>query len=303
METDLLELIYISLRKLGYSVIVYDKIIGRCTNDYIQGDLNDTQKLKEVINEGDIVIHLAGNAIPALSGRDIRKEIDNDVISSINLFEICSYKRVKKIIFSSSGGAIYGINTKASLSEECIPMPISTYGINKLMIEHYLRYIGRRDNIRVVSLRIANPYGYAQRAFTGQGIIATYIASAYIGKKIEIWGDGSSVRDYIYIEDVIKAILRVIEISDVNGVYNIGTGKGASINDILAIIKKLLPLPAFNIIYLPELNVDVKRNILNCRKANIELGWKAEVEIIDGIKRMITMWDSEELAFTKGTKE
>lgn len=294
--------LYRYLNSKNYNVIIYDKFIEEEHAQYIKGEINNKEILSKIINRDDIVIHLAGNIVPASSGKNLKIEVEENIIASIILFEICAEKKVKKIIYASSGGAVYGISKSLLIDENSVANPISSYGISKLAVEHYLNYIGRSNDISIINLRIGNPYGYAQKPFTGQGIIATYIASVMTEKEIEIWGDGSSIRDYIYIDDVVEAFEKAILYKGKNSVFNIGTGRGISVNDILSIIRKKLPKYCLKTKYLNELKVEVKRNVLNCQKAYLELDWEARTDMESGIEKMISLWDPKEQLFIRSYK-
>lgn len=288
--------IYLKLKYLKKEVIVVDRMLQKETENFICSSLDDIDKLSNIIEKGDCVIHLASSIVPITSGKNLAKELEENVMATIRLFEICIQKQVKKIIFSSSGGGIYGMPEYLPIDEKHRTDPISTYGIHKLVIEKYLCYISRTYNIQTIILRIANPYGYGQVPFTGQGVIATYIASAMLNREIEIWGKGENRRDYIFIDDVSHAFLKAIEYSSTSEIFNIGTGRASSLNDIIQIISHTIRRE-LKLVYKDEMKAEVHDNFLDCQKAKKILGWNFEISLEEGIKKMISLWSPEQQLF------
>lgn len=281
------------LIKEEHELIVYDILEPSIKSDkylYIKGSINEEEKIQKLLKQKDCVIHLASTSVPKSSNNDIYLDASSNLLPTIKLLEICERKRVSKIIFASSGGSIYGLPRYLPIDEKHDENPNSSYGINKLAIEKYLRLISNRSGINVVILRISNPYGIGQKPFKGQGVISTFIASVLLGKTIEVWGNGDAIRDYLYIDDLIQAFRASITYNGKETVFNIGSGKGTNINEILNMIKKNIK-KNINIKYIKESEVEVKTNILNCKKAEDILKWKANIPLECGILKMIKSWD------------
>ena len=185
---------------------------------------------------------------------------------------------------------MYGNKNIFPISEQEETQPISEYGIQKLMIEDYLRFISRTSKIPTVCLRIANPYGPYQQPFNGQGIIATFLASGLLGKNVEIWGNGNCLRDYLYIGDLCECIYRCLLLDIEEGVYNVGSGVGTSILEICEIISAMLGIELHQTLK-PAYGVQVKNNVLDCSKIKEKIDWECEITMDEGISRMLESWD------------
>lgn len=203
----------------------------------VHGDFFNRNEVNEVLKDTVYVFHLISTTNPVTSYKDPLVDIDTNVRGSIELFQACAENKVKRIVFLSSGGTVYGEIDSEKISELAIPRPFSPYGIGKLTIEHYLNYFFRSYGTEYTVYRVANPYGPGQNIEGKQGVIPIFINQFLKNGSVKIYGDGSMTRDYIYIDDVIQMILRSFRSSDANGVYNLGSGKGASINEIVHAIE------------------------------------------------------------------
>jgi len=189
---------------------------------------------------------------------------------------------VKKIIFPSSGGTVYGYPEPSSINEEHKTNPICSYGICKLMIEKYLYMFNNLYGLDYQILRISNPYGPYHNALS-QGVINVFLSKIIKGETIEIWGDGSICRDYIYIDDVID-ILEMMANKDIDAkILNIGSGEGTSLNNLIKIMKSITGAN-FNVEYKEGRKVDVPVNILDISKACKLLDWKPKISLEEGIE-------------------
>ena len=173
----------------------------------VVGDFFNRADLENVLENVDYVFHLVSSTTPATSSKDPFIDIDSNVRSSIELFELCVKHRVGKIIFPSSGGTIYGDIDNDIVSEAVVPQPRSPYGIGKLTIENYLRYFKYDSGLNYITYRIANPYGPGQNIFGQQGVIPIFMHKFLTKDAITVYGDGSMVRDYLYINDLIDMIV------------------------------------------------------------------------------------------------
>lgn len=235
--------------------------------------------------DADIVIHLVASLLPAASNMNIVKDASDNLISSIKLIESCKENNVKKILFASSGGTIYGPQVISPISEDATCNPICSYGISKLAIEKYLYLYKHLYHIDHTILRISNPYGPYQTA-KNQGLVSTLINKALSGSPINIWGDGEAVRDYLYIDDLISAFILSMNPTPPNApnIYNIGSGTGTSIKDVLFSVKKIHgSLP--NTIFTEERDSDVQKNILNINNAHQYLKWTPQTTWEEGLNK------------------
>lgn len=210
---------------------------------------------------------------------------------------MCMEKSVERFIFSSSGGSIYGIPQIIPINEKHETNPISTYGICKLVIEKYLEMYARLFDSKIIILRIANPYGKYQKPFSGQGVIATFLANNFLNNEVEVWGDGNAYRDYIWIEDVTDAIEKAVTYCGKEQIFNIGSGKGHNVNEVIQITQNVTG-NQMKVIYQPSTAAEIGKNVLDCTLAKQELNWIPKVELYEGICKMCRMWNTKERAFT-----
>lgn len=279
----------------GENVIVFDRKISDYQNLYyisnrikiIKGNFNNSETIEKVFdkNQINIVIHLISNIIP---GTPFNIAINTtELISTMKLIDIMRRKGVNKLIFFSSGGAVYGINEKNINRENDQTKPISFYGRLKLSIEKYIQMCHNTDKLNYIILRPSNAYGKNQNIYGNQGIIAVTFGNLIQNKKIEIWGNGEIIRDYIYIDDLCRALLLLIKNQKWNDIYNVGSGKGTSINKVLEIIKKITNIN-FNIHYKEGRNIDMPVNILDVSKLKNNINWGHLTDLEQGIE---IMWE------------
>ena len=273
------------LFRSGFDVIVLDRNPKpRQGARFVTCDIfTDWQILKEEIHTDDTVIHLASTSVPGPgTGEDQRVEDARDNIGgTISLLEICAAKRIRKFIFPSSGGTVYGNRgTRFHVEEETLA-PQSSYGAVKAATENYLGVFEHLYGLRHTILRISNPYGRKTMANKKLGAIDVFMRQAQERQRITVWGDGYQVRDYIYIEDVIDFFLLAIERAEVTGVYNVGTGVGANLREILSVISKVIGKD-IDVVYGPGRVVDVKHNVLDISKAHC-VGWRPKYALREGI--------------------
>ena len=231
------------------------------------GDFCTENDVRKVFNDHkiDLVFHLISSSVPFTSNQDIAADINNNLLSTIRLLDLCIEFKIEKIIFSSSGGAVYGDINKESYSEEDDGSPNSSYGIIKITIEKYIKLYAHLYGIKYLCFRIANPYGLFHTSDT-QGAINIAVKRAVLGDEFKVWGSGNNKKDYIFAEDLCRIIYNILESDIQNKILNIGTGKGISINEILSVIK--IFQPDFNISYSEAKLFDVSNVVLNI--SNIE---------------------------------
>lgn len=280
-----------ALLACGYEVYAFSR--GGDKSEYLQQILSKVRIIKAdftlVENWGnfltnvDIVFHLISTTKP--SNENLLYEFSTNVIPTIRLLEACRGRNIKLIYFSS-GGTVYGIPKYLPIDECHSTEPISAYGIHKLSVEKCIEYYGRSYGINYIILRIANPYGAYQDFNSGQGIIAIFLEKLKNKKPLEIWGDGENIRDYIYIKDLINACMKVITYKGNKKIFNIGSGKGHTIKEIVQILKKKVSY-CVEIKFLPARIQDVSVNVLDISLAKKELNWLPKVTLEAGIDVMV----------------
>lgn len=229
-----------------------------------RGELSDLDFLMSIIetNKIDSVVHLVATIIPGSSFEDYKREYQQVIFPTIELMDFCARKSIKFVYFSS-GGTVYGNRTEMTPFKETDAMaPISYYGWSKQMMENSILYVHRTAGLKYLILRPSNPYGHGQNIHAKQGLIAVALGKIFAGEPITVWGDGSNVRDYIYIDDLAKAVIQLLNKDVCNTTLNIGSGVGTSINDIVDTLKKVVAEDV-KVDYLPSRSVDVSHMILD----------------------------------------
>lgn len=254
--------------------------------DWIHGDLADAIAVAYAIEGADVVFHLASESTPSSANVDKVGDLSRNVGGSIALLEACRAAGVRRIVFASSGGTIYGIPAQIPTPETAPLQPITAYGIAKLAIEKYLHLFEYLYGLEYRVLRIANPYGPFQLALKNQGVIAAFLRRALANQTIEIWGDGATIRDYVFVEDVMEAFAAAATHSGSARIFNIGSGLGLSLEDIVSAIGALLGTP-LQVRRSTGRPVDVPVSVLDIRLAASELGWQPRTPFETGLARTV----------------
>jgi len=252
---------------------------------FVTAEFSDTTALAAALEHQDVVFHVLGSAAPEASNRDPVADLTNQVLATLRLLELCRLSGKPKIVFISSGGTVYGIPTSWPIQEGAATDPICAYGAGKLAVEKYLGVYNRVHTQPYVILRLANPFGPWQRPGRGQGVIATLLQRTLRGEPVEIWGDGKVVRDFIYIDDVVRAILGAALYEGPHHIFNVGSGIGRSIGGVAADIAGVLGQDHAAITHTSGRPVDVPINVLDIGLIRRELGWNPSVPWLDGLMR------------------
>lgn len=283
-----------------YRVVVFDRFPRHLDNIHFDcavktyaGDFSDEYLMERVFTENriDVVIHSLSASVPS-SSKDNAFDLQFNVIPTISLLNTMTKHGVDKIVFISSGGAIYGdhyVDKKGHLEDEVL-FPKSAYGVSKLVIEKYLYLYQVQYGIKSLVLRLSNPYGpyhYSQK----QGIINIALESALKGELFEIWGDGNGKKDYIYIGDFCKILLNLIE-QDWRAyrVFNVGSGELLSVNQIVESIKVICP--TFNWTHREANALDVKDFRLDLTALNSIINIKS-TPLHDGLEKTVRWYKNK----------
>lgn len=271
-----------------YKIRVFDRVAvpefdGNENVEVVIGDFQ-TQQFDELLEGVAGVIHLVSTTVPNDDTSIIPKEIEQNVIPTVRLLESMVRCGVKKILFSSSAGTVYG---ETGDHVNCVDDPLNpqcSYGMQKKVNESYLQFYGVRYGIDYRILRITNPYGFGQDPNKMQGLIPIFVNRLLKGEAITIFGDGSNERDYIYIHDVAEAVENVILYSGAQRIFNIGYGESVSINEIIHILEQESGLNFVHIEKSPERVCDVRKSIVDAKSTQDELGWYPKVDLLQGIR-------------------
>jgi len=272
----------------GHKVRVFDVSYERYRKplkgvDYRISTLENIPDLYESMLDIDIIFHLASASVPSTSNIDTVSDINKNLIPTLNILNLSVKLGIKRIVYFSSGGAVYGNSLAETINENHLLKPISSYGIVKATIEMYLSLYKRLYGIRPLILRPSNPYGPRQGHFIAQGVISTFLRKIQTNESITIFGDGNSTKDYIYIKDLINLSYE-LSISKENGIFNLGSGIGTSINQIIDQIKKTtnsIPL----ISNIDKQIYDVDHFVLDISKTSDILGEYPLTSLADGVSK------------------
>lgn len=262
----------------------YRKFAASERVEWIAGDLQGAHDVSEAIDGTDVVLHLVSTTLPKNSNDDPIYDVQSNLVATLQMLNAMVVKKIPKIVFISSGGTVYGIPKYLPIDEQHPTDPLVSYGITKLAIEKYLHLFEHMHGIRAIMLRVANPYGERQRIETAQGAVGVFLHHALKGVPIEIWGDGSVTRDYIYIGDVAEAFVRAVSYSGPKSVFNISSGAGTSLNELIAMLEKVLG-KSIERRYLPARPFDVPVSVLSNSLARDELQWAPSIPMHEGLSR------------------
>lgn len=252
--------------------------------EWMTGDMLSTHDIRDAIEGTDVVLHMVSFTLPKSSNDDMSYDVQTNLVATIQLLNAMVSQNVGKIVFISSGGTVYGIPKYLPIDEHHPTDPLVSYGITKLAIEKYLLMFQRLHGIRATILRVSNPFGSRQRVETAQGAVTVFLHRALHRQTIDIWGDGSITRDYIYVSDVAEAFARAVDYSGTESVFNISSGVGTSLNELVEMIGNILG-ERIDCRYLEKRPFDVPASILSNALARQELGWTPQVTLREGIAR------------------
>ncbi len=276
----------------GHEVVVVDNLstgkrrnINRAARFY-KTDIQSWRLERVFRNERpSVVMHLAAQM-------DVRKSVEDpvfdaqvNVLGMLNVLEQAVKHGVRKIIFSSSGGAIYGEQEMFPASETHITQPLSPYGLSKLCGEQYLSYYQRIGGIQMVNLRYANVYGPRQDPHGEAGVVAIFIQKLLNNEQAIINGNGRQTRDFVFVDDVVEANLAVMG-QEIQGTYNVGTGMETSINDLFRILVEHTGSRCKEL-HGPAKKGEQARSVIDSTKLRHDLSWEPRVELTEGLKRTV----------------
>jgi UDP-glucose 4-epimerase len=254
--------------------------------ELIRGDVSNDYALREALVDVDVVFHLAWGSIHEVATRDPLHDIEMNVMPSVRLIDHCRTTGVGRVVFLSSGGTVYGPAKYLPLDEAHPTDPISAYGVTKLVVEKYLQMYHHLYGLDYVVLRPSVPYGPGQDPRRRQGAVNVFLYRHTRGEPIQIWGDGSVVRDYFFIDDLVSAALLAATVQELDGgrIFNIGGGRGYSLNELVQVVEQVTGRLA-RVEHQPGRRFDVPSVILDTSHAAARLKWAPKVELLDGVAR------------------
>lgn len=278
------------LIKTGHHVRVFSRSAHTDMSsavEFFNGDITNREQVRNAVVGMDVTINLASNVIPATSNSDPVHDVQHNLVGALHILEACVEHGIKKTVFSSSGGTIYGHSHDLPHKETDETNPVCSYGVVKLAIEKYMYMFHELYGLQYCALRISNPYGPGQAGLKPLGAVSTFLLKILSGEKIEIWGDGSVRRDFIYIDDVVESIVLAATTYEANGVFNIGTGNTWSLNEVIRCIEQVTARKA-QVLFKDARNFDLKNNALDVSLAAESFNWKAKTNLSDGILKTAT---------------
>ena len=273
----------------GHRVRIYDRSPNgfRPTPkgaEYVQGEMGDPGRIRAALEDVEVVFHFVNTTIPKTSNDDPVYDVSSNLMGTLRFLEICVEAGVRKVVFASSGGTVYGQPRAVPIAEGHPTEPITSYGIVKLAVEKYLALFEHLHGLDYAALRISNPYGPYQDPGGQQGVIPVFLSRLRVGQPVTIWGDGSVVRDYLYVSDLVQALKLAARADLGRRVLNVGSGRGTSLNELIAIIARVTGERP-EVRYVAGRSLDVPANVLDVTRAREELGWKPQTGLDEGIDR------------------
>lgn len=250
----------------------------------VEGDFQKASELAAAVAGCEAVFHLIGTTVPSSSNRDPVFDVETNLAATLRLLDACVKARVQQVIFSSSGGTVYGEAGNHPIPETHPTEPRSSYGITKLAIEKYLALFHQLHGLDYTVLRIANAYGPRLPLTGEQGVVGAFLARLKRGEAITIWGEGAVVRDYVYVSDVVRAFRAALGQRSPFRLFNIGTGVGTSLKELIACMERVTGRRA-QIEQRPARPVDLPVNVLDSTRARQHLRWQPAVSLETGLRR------------------
>lgn len=250
--------------------------------DVEEGDFQDLERLARVVEGCEFVFHLIGTTRPASANRNPVFDVESNLVATVRLLEACVRAKVRQVLFPSSGGTVYGVAQSVPLPETHLTEPCTSYGITKLAVEKYLALFYRLHGLDYTVLRIANAYGPRGPLQGEQGAVGVFLSRLKRGEPLTLWGDGSVTRDYVYAGDVARAFRAALGQQSPFRVFNIGTGVGTSLVELIACMERVTGRPAA-LEKQPARPVDVPINVLDATRARQHLEWEPVTPLDTGL--------------------
>ena len=270
----------------NHEVSVFDRSVNKSQSSsarvhYYWGDFSDSVLMAEALESVNLVIHCISTTMPSTSNRNPTLDIQQNLITTVNLLESMTRAGIKRLIYLSSGGTVYGTPNQLPVTEEHALNPICSYGVVKVAIENYIGMFKVLYGLKPIILRPSNPYGIRQGHAGVQGALSTFLVNTLSNKPITIWGDGETRRGYIYVKDM-AVLCRLAVESDAEGTYNVCSGKSHSLNDLLGLTQSITGITP-QVTYQPARAFDVKNIVLDISKAKQAFNWKPQFTTEEGM--------------------
>jgi UDP-glucose 4-epimerase len=278
-----------ALLSKDWEVVVFDRenspfyaLPDRVT--FIKEELSNRGALRNAIKNIDVVFHLAWSGVHQSSNQDLRGHVEINLLPTLSFFELSLDAGVKRIVFISSGGTVYGRANNLPIKEDDPKNPICAYGVTKLAAENYLQLYGYLHGLDYIILRPSVAYGERQNPNGIQGAVAVFMGKVLRREPIIIWGDGTTVRDFFYVGDLVEACLLAATTQARCEIFNMGGGQSVTLNQLVEMIQKVTGINVA-LRYEPKRAFDVPEIVLDISKATHCLGWRPHTGFADGLSR------------------
>ena len=278
----------------GHAVRVFDRLYASRELvadierglEIVEGDVSRAQDVVDAAADADVLVHLVHTTVPGSSMEDPAYDLTSNVVASVKWLRRLGETKVRRLIFISSGGTVYGAPRTVPITEDHPTEPISSYGISKLAIEKYVSAYASLLGFDYCIIRPSNVYGPGQRLHIGQGVIGVMADRALRGEPLELWGDGESLRDYLYVDDMTASVTSLLDYGGPERVFNASSGEGHSVLDIIQTLRgQLGALP--EVVRKPSRGFDVPANVLDSSRLRRETGWRPTVALTEGVARTL----------------
>jgi UDP-glucose 4-epimerase len=277
-----------ALAASGHDVTAFDRFSSQAptfTREGVRtfrGEFLSRADIEEAVRGQDYVFHFLSTTTPATAESDPTLDIRTNIAQTVELLEAAVSSGVKHFYFASTGGAIYGPQGKARYAESDRALPISPYGIGKLALEHYLSYFKARHGLNSTILRISNPYGTRQHPNRRQGLIPIALRQIAVGEPVIQLGDGSMVRDYVFVKDLVRMIVSIVGEATRHRLYNLGSGSGLSVREVLDSLRRVTEVE-FDVEMRPKPPTFVDNVVLDTSRFAEEFGEPQLTALDDGV--------------------
>lgn len=278
----------------GYSVRIFDRANAshELIKDFesqveiIGGDISQLDDVAKALAGVTVLINLIHTTVPGSSMKDPAYDVISNVANAARWLTLLGNTSIRKVIYFSSGGTVYGLPETPLITEDHPTNPLTSYGITKLAIEKYTAMHAQHAGIDYCVVRPSNVYGPGQRLHHGQGVIGVMASCAVRGEPLKVWGAGTDRRDYLFVDDLVSAIVKLLEYRGSLRVFNVSSGVGHSVLDVIAALRThIKPLP--EVIHTEARVFDVPVNVLDSSRLRNATGWEPTVDFAEGIRRTV----------------
>jgi UDP-glucose 4-epimerase len=257
--------------------------------EVLLGSAGEESVLAAALDGVDHVVHALGCPFPAESAMDPAGDLAHTIPGLVKLLDILRWRPGVRLTFVSSGGTVYGNTGTSPIDEDSQTNPVTAYGITKLTAERFIRMYSELYGVRANILRVANAYGPRQTTDRGQGVVAAFIAAAVTSAPIQIFGDGSLVRDYVHVEDIAAAVRGLYELDLPTTIINVGSGRGHTLTEVLTTVQEIRG-SNLCIERLPPRDFDARHVVLDITRLRSLIAW-SPLDLDEGIKGIYAEWE------------